>query len=441
MKTINTNELIQDFDFFVNSIEEIHPNIFSWCNESDWKDKCKEIRSKLTGSLTSFGFYKRIGVLINMIGDAHTNFVPLNLDKIVNDPKYLPILFEIKNNEVFIRKDLRDQSNIPEYSKIITINNLKIEDILQNMKKYIGSEKDIFKDQLLKGLFYFYLLILYDMQDNFEIRYYSLSENKIKCEILKGMSFNEISERAIKNASNKQIKPYAFTNQNKTGFLTINTFDISEHQKYFDFLDESFKKIKEFQIDNLIIDVRNNTGGNSNNAHYLAKCLTDKDIKAFNKSILKKSKQVIESRQNSNSKIDDPEFKKLPYGGLFSREDDIEKNYVYSKSGFKGNVFILSGNLSFSTTICFINIIRDYKIGLILGEEPGAYANQCGNFIIIQLPKTKLQFAVSSEYFIRPSGDLEIDEVIPDYIVSQTADDKINGVDTVMIFAKELCLN
>ena len=86
-------------------------------------------------------------------------------------------------------------------------------------------------------------------------------------------------------------------------------------------------------------------------------------------------------------------------------------------------------------------LIRDFKLGKIVGTQTGGLPNSFGDCYYFNLPNTKLKLSVSQKYFIRPSGNEKDNDLTPDFVVSQTDEDKKKGIDTVMEFAKSLCLN
>ena len=92
---------------------------------------------------------------------------------------------------------------------------------------------------------------------------------------------------------------------------------------------------------------------------------------------------------------------------------------------FNGPVYILAGPYSYSATIQFIVAAQDFGVAKIAGEETAALSCQTGKYETIDLPKTGLYAAAPVINYTRPSGRGCTRGVIPDVPIA------INEVTTV----------
>jgi C-terminal processing protease CtpA/Prc len=73
--------------------------------------------------------------------------------------------------------------------------------------------------------------------------------------------------------------------------------------------------------------------------------------------------------------------------------------------------------------------VQDCKVGTLVGQSTGGFANQTGQINFFELPQTQLRAFVPSRLMIRPNGDIKTQSVIPDVVVR----DQLDGIaDTVL---------
>ena len=84
---------------------------------------------------------------------------------------------------------------------------------------------------------------------------------------------------------------------------------------------------------------------------------------------------------------------------------------------FSGDVYILTGEDSFSSAMDFATLISDNKLGTVVGEIPGNMPSSYGDNLYFQTPNARLVFTVSYKYFIRPDASKSDSPLIPDVMV------------------------
>ncbi|WP_029038347.1 S41 family peptidase [Salinimicrobium xinjiangense] len=147
---------------------------------------------------------------------------------------------------------------------------------------------------------------------------------------------------------------------NSTGLLTINTFNDSDVVKFYDSL---------FQTPlprNLIIDIRNNGGGNGNNGFELIGYLTSEGF-PMSMQVMRRYKPVQRA-----------------WGG----EPDVLEvgNYTwkpYKTPVFTGNVVVLAGPDTYSAAEDFLSAFKNLKRGTVVGQATGG---STGQPLMFQLP-------------------------------------------------------
>ncbi len=184
--------------------------------------------------------------------------------------------------------------------------------------------------------------------------------------------------------------------QNNLGYVYISTFSDGDKLWYKDFS----KIMYNFRnTAGVIVDVRNNEGGNSNSADFIISYLIE-------------------------NPINDTWF----YYGQ-ERRDVINPA---NPSGFNKPVAVLINGASFSAAEMFPELLRQSLNVTLIGDTTGGGG---GTNEIFTLPSGKgLRIAVG--YFTRLDGTMiEWNGVLPDILVTQTAEDIANGHDKQLEYA------
>ena len=227
------------------------------------------------------------------------------------------------------------------------------------------------------------------------------------------------------------VEIVAFDNLNEsTGYIFIKDFTMGKNN-FKEKLEYIFKQIQEDSLTNLIIDIRNNPGGNSELADILTSYVYDKPYKANSKIILKRSEQYYSYVRGYFfwwfrpflgfiKQIKD--YKNTSVGGIY---EDVKgnKNPISTQHQFNGKKYLLINSNTFSTALGFATVFKDYNMGVIIGEPTKSEVNEFGDIYPFDLPNSGLWVWCSAKRYIRPSGDMTEGGLKPDIIVKDENDE------------------
>ena len=221
-------------------------------------------------------------------------------------------------------------------------------------------------------------------------------------------------------------------------------------------MDYAFKELNTRKAKNLIIDVRDNRGGNDDNGVYFYSYLTDRMFDYY--SLMKTKLEPNQKNIPCIEFIRKPETIKQVIKLIVKDEND--RNVVinpdttigFVKPGimhkpkqncFKGDVYILINGLSFSVTSDFCAIARKNGRAKFIGSETGGgyYGNTSGYSFHLILPNTKLDIRLNLIEYLTTVEDSNYPYgrgVLPDFEVYPLAMDIYNGVDTEKEYALDL---
>ena len=179
-------------------------------------------------------------------------------------------------------------------------------------------------------------------------------------------------------------------------------------EKFKVFLETTFRTLQNENIENLIIDIRNNSGGNSRLGDELFQYISPKPFAQYGKVLVKYSEI---QRRFYNEEITDIDRIEIYDEGLL---EELRENPLR----YNGNVFLLISHYTFSSAADFSWAFKYFKMGTVIGEESGGLAVCFGDIIPMQLPNTKLHYTASFKKFYNYGAtDKNIHGTLPDYIV------------------------
>ena len=201
--------------------------------------------------------------------------------------------------------------------------------------------------------------------------------------------------------------------------MEFNSFSDKEHFK--GFLDSMFRVLHDKKLDNLIIDIRDNGGGNSELGDMLFQYISPVPFQQYGKTIVKIS-DIVKQKY--------PAYNKFPNGIQVFASDDtalipwdeakgitlipLEENPLR----YTGHVWLLTSHYTFSSATDFSWAFQQFKMGTIVGEETGGEAVCFGDIIVMTLPNTKFRYCCSYKKFHNYGAtDADTHGTIPDYQV------------------------
>jgi hypothetical protein len=422
MDDLTKEDYLSDMKLMKEIIETQHPDAFRFQSKQQWDSNFKDIFKNIEKTPTYLEFLNNIPI----INDGHLSvttaeefYIHYTKDKL----KYFPIPLILLDNRLFVNIKCGE---IPFLSEITAINKkptaVVIEDISSHMQGEGGIKTGI-EDEISNSFSLSYSLYVEPYADAFDIEYKEPASQNSKKISLKSANFYEInyrSDQKISPVNKAEIRgsiDYQFYKKELTGKLTVNTFNLSERTAYQSFSD-FFRRINKEGYKNVIIDIRNNGGGDpkmaailysfiakgnfENKFNYKAKstkfshtdALVGSDGSRLNEADIEEYENFLYQRFN---------LKDGSYIGNERLTEGVLESFPPDKDAFLGNVYVVTSGITYSAAVYFAKLIQDNKRGVIIGKETGGNANNtfAGYFLNYKLPKTKavLRFSFTDLYF------------------------------------------
>jgi len=419
------SEVLEDLAFLRESLEETHFNLYAYTSKLEFDANYEKVKQEIKKD--SFSLLEATSIFQKVISKAnngHTEIVfpGSSYGQYANAGGTLfPLEIAFEYGKSLVRKNWSANEAIAIGSEILSINDVSMTEILSDIYPLISAERPYFKNAKLE-LYSFprYYWQVYGEQDRFEVKIKSNGTRKTyvidAVDLIEGY---EMKRKEIFNTERKLEFMGAVAYLNPGGFGGDET-------KYRNFIDSTFIKINERKSTDLIVDLRNNPGGNDSFSDYLVSYIADKPFKWNSNFKLKTSGFLKEHTRkhydttsvfwqsalnHKNGEVYDYEFEEYQPKPLSKR--------------FSGSVYVLVNRQSYSQSTVTAAQIQDYGFGTIVGEETGEYASLFASIFQFKLPNTQIPVNVSKGKIVRVNGSTKEEGVMPDiYIKDHLLDEK-----------------
>jgi len=422
-------QVADDIHYLLKNAADIHPNLYHDISPAELIRKTDSLISHLPDSLSLLSAYGAFAQATAFVNEGHTSVdIPKAIQKDIRAGTFKGIPLQVLgyNDGYFQANLMLPQGQAPNV-KISSINGQAASAILTRMMALKGDLAS-FRKVVAIGNFRVFLSVIGIKQPYTIV--YSDGEKVDKTLTLNSITEKEYTTSLIKKP---QSEPYAFTiRDNKYAYLNFRS--MVNYDKFCHFCDSLFKVLDEKKINKLVVDLRENGGGNSGLGHCLLSYIADKPYRMAGDSKRKVSQQfkdyLIANKAVYGNNYDD--YLKLPVGSFMPLGSDNMTKPGKKEHRFKGKVCFLIGPYTFSSANMLAATVKDYHLFTLIGEPTGEAANHYGELCTIKLPNTGLLAFTSTTIWGRPNGNANDKGAIePDYLVKA----KSGGEDDVLKYA------
>lgn len=421
-------------------------------------------------------FYNLIVKLTNFEGSVHNdtsipNKIWQNLRK--EESGYFPLPIKWIDEKWVVNFK---NGEIPLGAEIISVNDILIYDLISELGKYYPTDGINLTGKRIgiRAHFARYFRLKYGLQDNFKVIYKKHNANNNEEIVMKSVSHAEYYSNFRKRHSLpfdgiyyttlKDNQKYSFNQiDSLSSILKVHSFGMGnetseEHNKYVKFLDSVFTQINKSNLKNLIVDIRQNGGGDDPNDLITYSYLTKRKFQENKQAWISFEKIPLIRYYN----IGIPKFIRPLVVGKYNRELQeifpLEKNGKYYQDGnsddhkirlpnekaFNGKIYLLISPAVASAGSLFASMVAGNENTTVIGEETmgGYYGHNGHTPLEYKLPKSKIvtQFSiVNLEQDVPEKSNQFYDRgIIPDIEINQTYEDFLNNRDTQLNYTLNL---
>ncbi|WP_102272935.1 S41 family peptidase [Cytobacillus massiliigabonensis] len=375
---LKPEEMQEDFQFLIDEILAKHPDPARNMTKEVWDKRIAEIKNELDSEKSTSDFYFILQEFVAEMEDAHTGLVMLD------DRKRLPLLLDWTEEGWTV---LESGYGVEKGDLIVRLGGMEVDEIVKDLGKFVSAENPYWKrfraNFLIKDEYYLKKLSLIK-HNHVVVTVENIQGKKRKVRI--PLVNKDVADVQISDAEDNWYSSYkrfndsntfgwSLDHENDLGYYYLHACD--DTREYRKSVSLFFKEVKRDGIENIVIDLRKNPGGDS---------------------------AVIDAFINH-----------------------IHSSKINNFSNFTGNTFVLISNNTFSSANMFASVIQDNNIGILVGEPTGNAPSSFGEGYGTVLPNSQIKLSLSTKEFILSTTYKEA--IYPDYLVPKTRESIVSNKD------------
>ncbi|MGC4038921.1 MAG: S41 family peptidase [Chitinophagaceae bacterium] len=372
---------------------------------------------RIKDSLTETEFYNIITLLNSKIKDGHTMFLPgeKTTEYFNNYSKFFPFYIFIQDEKLYVNMNCSADTTIREGNEIVSINGKDVKDILVYLlhRQTRDGNNMAYPKWILTTYFKSYYGFSFGHPSSFSVRFKNekkeLKETTINALSNDSIRFYRQQKYASRNSEKNNKKGIFLEIDDQSSIATLTVPSFSNYllkslynQQFKAEIEKHFKKIRDSKVKHLVIDLRNNQGGDWEPGRLLLSYLVRKPMKYLENSV--QSKMINPAADN-----------------------------------FTGDLYVLINGGSFSNSVIVSSSLEQWGRAVFIGEETG------GNKTLINgeadesiLPNTKIAIQISTQKFIIRNGINDGHGLVPSHYIKPGIEDVVADKDIVKEAANKL---
>jgi hypothetical protein len=422
---LQPDEAKQDIVQWLAFIDKTHPDLAYTVKDVPlFYKKVNKFKNSINEPISVRDFWLEMMIFNSVISDGHVSLTPskkriLTSDYLQSGGTLFPFEVIFDNDQLIIKEKLNGEPSNLSGNTIRKINGISINTILEPLFKRTHGDSDNQRKEVLATGFANYYWMYFGEQKKFKLDITKGSHE------INGIVVEASKEIAYGDDSFESNFQFSLLNKD-TGLLTINTFTWREDEaRVFEFFKSAFTDIKKHNLSHLLIDIRKNGGGDDNIwKKGILPFIADKAWKTGSDYKVK----ILAGREDEGETAGD-----VVIGEINTTQEPELDNPLK----FTGDVSVLAGPYTYSSSILFMNTIQDYEFGKLVGDKTGGKSGQTGGTQHLTLAYSNLHSVVPRFLLTRPKGGHNLELVTLDTTINYDPMQPKQLIDKLLLNRKE----
>ncbi|MDD2965016.1 MAG: S41 family peptidase [Bacteroidales bacterium] len=434
---LSPEKLREDFSILRASLEEGHPGIYLYSGKQEmdrWFDSIASVGLNTQLPLNSFAAIVR--KTLARVRCGHTNFIEPGYE----NKNYCPLDIRFADGKCLVKKDWNSPSVLKPGTELLTVNGFAPDSLFRLLAQQAESDgySVAGRQYLVNRLSRIFL------HNEFgDVSRWSLTiktpEGSTRQVSIPSISWNDLRKKKTEAMTKKPdpLPDAVKISFDSSGLACLKVIDFALFDR--DQIDGFLAQLAAQKVTKLLIDLRDNPGGTTENLDYLYAYFAGEPFRMIEYDQVFKAGKFDFLKYSTNYSGDDDmhlNFNKVEgYDGYIHVPDLVEPR---KENHFDGKVWVLMNGGTFSAASIFCARMALDKRAVLLGEETGGAFHQltAEKFAYIRLKNSGFMCRIPMVRSVVVSGNSEHQTkgrgVLPDVVVvptvSQLLGDTFDGV-------------
>ncbi len=453
-----------DLEVLHRGLTEVHGGTYRYTSPKEFEARWKELKSEFSRPRSRAEGYLVLSKFTRSLRCGHTYLNFFNQESEVQQELFagrdkLPFTFKWVDDRMIVTESVQPQSDLPRGTEVLSINGKPAAGILQKLLGYTRGDgaNDDKRRALLQVMgregietFDVFFSLLYPLREPHFALLIRLPGSKETSTVTVGAI--DLQERNAKFAAARasmNTKPIWADKMldSQTAYLDMPSWELySSKWDWKTYLDKFFERITAGKVPKLIIDLRENEGGNSVSRdiirHLVSKPTTFQDFVEHvrYRKIDEALKPYLSTWDKSFEDWGKTAVEVAPHEYVLDRHfDDSKWPLKAADHRYEGKVIVLMGPTNSSATFSFLADMKRLKLGTLIGQQSGGNRRGIngGAFFFLKLPNSKLEVDLPLIRY-EPRTQEPNKGIRPDIFVRPTVDAIAEGIDQELAVALKL---
>lgn len=436
-QTVPVEAARADLSALYDGLQSAHYDLYANRSRQEYDARFRETMAAIDTPMSRYELYLALQKFTAYGNVAHARIdfpAPVYGGFRENGGKAFPIYLRIVDRRAYVGEDYSGSDDIAPGDEILSLDGVPMAQWLDRTGSCISADTPYIAHSILESSFPMYLWVEVGERARFTLSIGKSGGREQEVGI-PALTYAELTA-ALENAPKVFSLDY---NQREARMLTggvgylrpgpfYNAEDpehVWDNSAFVAFIDDAFGSFLKNNAHALVIDLRNNPGGDNSFSDPVISWIADRPFRFASKFLVRSSDEAAASNQaRLDASPDAAEgvsglyakaFASTPRGQTF--EFDIPLATPREGARFEGKVYVLVNRNSYSNAVSAAAIFQDYGWGEIAGELTADFATTYGAMETFTLPNTGFKVGFPKAFIIRPSGDGRPGGVQPDIVI------------------------
>ncbi|MBK8465273.1 MAG: peptidase S41 [Chloracidobacterium sp.] len=463
---ISSADLKSDLAILRRAYEQLHPGLYRYNTKAQMDASFADLERQFSRDMSLREAYVKISVFLAKVkcGHTYTNFYnqPKSIvEALFKGKNRVPFYFRWLDGQMIVTRSFDADTNIKPGTEIVSINGTQAKEILEKLMTIARADgsNDAKRVSYLEvggndrwEAFDIYFPMFFPPKAlQMELVMRPIGSSKTVKALVMPLTDEERKAARLSDPEDPKNDKPAFTLErpdSSTAILRMPTWALYNSKwDWKKFVDETFDRLIDEKVANLVIDIRANEGGQDVGDAVISRIADHEIVLSKTRRLVRYQKvptDLIPYLETWDRSFDDWGKSASEKAGDFyilRRYDDDERGSVIKPSGrrYMGRVFVLVGAVNSSATFQFAQTVKLNKLATLVGQPTGGNQRGIngGAFYFLNLPKSKIEvdLPLIGQFPIIEAPDTGIE---PDIHVRPTATDIAAGRDTELATVKSM---